>query len=681
MQDADRALARGSTRWSRRASALRVASWSGPLVLALLFVVLAAWTWERTADPLIDFGNELYVAWRLASGDALYRDIATRNGPLSYAINAAWFLLFGASIRTLVLCNLAILAATCALVWRVFAPVCGRPVALATGLVLLAAFGFAHTLDIGNYNWVTPYQHAQTHGVALAIVGTLALAAGLRGRRPSAWGLAGLCLGLVFLTKAELFVPLAGAAVLALALEACAPSPRLLRAAALLALGASLPVGAAFAALAARMTALLALDGVLGNWSHLGGIADDPFYLVRAGLDAPWSNALLALRAFGILALLAAACAAVDLALPRRGRAIAGALGAAALFALLVSARHRIAWQELARALPLTSAIGVVVLVAASCRRRRSREELARLATLALFALLSLGLLAKMGLATRFDHYGFALAMPAALLLVAGLTSGLPRLLPAGHGAVAGSLAAAAVAAALVAIVGQSAARLAPKDLPVGRGADRLLAAGPPASLRGQRIAEALDRLESLLPAGATLVVLPEGAGINYWIRHRNPSRYLLFLPTEIAAFGESAMLADLGANPPDFAVLAHRDPGEFGVGPFGRDPRNGARLRAWLDARYERVARIGPEPFGSDGFGLLILRRRQGVGASVHGPVEAGDAGVIEVRDEAVATDPFDGELGQRRVGPEAAMGHDPVGSADGPSAALPVVEDLPRR
>jgi len=420
---------------------------------------------------------------------------------------------------------------------------------------------------------------------------------------------------------------------------------------------------------------------VLGNWSHLGAIADDPFYLARAGLDAPWSNALLALRALGILAVFAAACAAVDLALPRRGRGAACALGAATLFALLVSARHRIAWQELARALPLTSAIGGVVLVAACLRRRRDREELARLATLALWALLSLGLLAKMGLAVRFDHYGFALAMPAALLLVAGLTSGLPRLLPAGHGAVAGSLAGAAVAAALVAIVGQSAARLAPKDLPVGQGADEILAARPPASLRGQRTAEALARLESLLPAGSTLLVLPEGASLNYWLRRRNPSRYLLFLPTEIAAFGESAMLADLGANPPDFAVLAHRDPGEFGVGPFGRDPRNGVRLRAWLDAHYERVARIGPEPFGSDGFGLVILRRRQGAGASVHGPVEAGDAGVVEIRDEPVAADRFDGDLGQGRVGPEAAVGHDPVGSADGPAAALPVVQDLPRR
>jgi len=658
------------------AGAPRVPGWAGPLVLAAAFVALAASSWKRWADVQIDFGNELYVAWRLASGDVLYRDIASRNGPLSHAINAAWFALFGVSVRTLVLCNLAILAATCALVWRVFAPAWGRAAALAAGLTLLAAFGFAHTLPVGNYNWITPYQHSQTHGVALAIAAVLALAAGLRSGRARAWVLAGLCLGLVFLTKAELFVPAAGAAGLGLALEACAPGARLPRAAAWFAAGALLPVAAAFAALAAKMAPLLALDGVLGNWVHLGGVLDDPFYRSRAGLDAPWGYALAALRALGIVAGFVAACVAADLALPRRGRVLAGAVSAAALFALLVAARHRIAWSEFARALPLTSALGLALLLAECLRRRGDRAELARAATLALWAALSLGLLAKLGLASRFGHYGFALAMPATLLLVAVLVGALPRLLPAGHGAVAGSLAAAGVAAALVAQIGESAARMTPKDLPIGRGADEILTARPPASWRGARMAEALARLEALVPAGSTLLVMPEGAILNYWLRIRNPSRYLLFLPTEIAAFGEAAMLADLARNPPDFAVLAHRDAREFGVGPFGRDARNGRRLRAWLDAHYERVVRIGPEPFAGDGFGLVILRRRAGTGAAIQRPVEAGDARVVELRDQPIVARRVDVDLGARPGGPDAAMGHEPLGPTRGPAAALPVVE-----
>jgi hypothetical protein len=97
---------------------------------------------------------------------------------------------------------------------------------------------------------------------------------------------------------------------------------------------------------------------------------------------------------------------------------------------------------------------------------------------------------------------------------------------------------------------------------------------------------------------------------LNYWLRMRNPSRFLIFLPTEIQAFGEAAMRADLEAHPPDFVVLVHRLWHEFGVGPFGSDARNGRALRAWVDANYRRVQRFGAEPFGEDGFGVVVLER-----------------------------------------------------------------------
>jgi hypothetical protein len=607
MQGEGRARSTGPARSASDPGAGPLARLGGPLALAAAFGALAAWSWERWADPLIDFGSELYVAWRLASGDALYRDIAYRHGPLSPYLDAAWFRLFGASLRTLVLCNLAILAATCALAWRVLRPECGRLAAFAAGLTLLAGFGFAHTLAVGNYNWVTPYQHSQTHGVALGIALALAVGAALARRSAAWWLVAGTSLGLVFLTKAEIFVAAAAAAAVGLALEAAAPGRRTARAAAWLAAGALVPVAVAFAALASEMTERLALDGVLGNWRYLGGVLDEPFYAGHAGLDAPWRNAAAALRALGVLAAFAAACLALDRTLPPRRRGLVGGAAAVALFAGLVAARRGVAWHELARALPATSALGVGVLLAACLRRRGDRPALARLAPLALFAVLALALLAKIGLAARIDHYGFALAMPATLLLVAGLVGGAPRLLPPGRGSVARALAVAAVAAALVALLAESGARYARKQVAVGRGADRMLGEGP----RAARIAEALERLESLVPVDATLLVLPEGAGLNYWIRRRNPSRFQLFLPTEIAAFGEGAMLADFEAHPPDFVVLAHRDAREFGTGAFGRDPRNGARLREWVDRRYARVARIGPEPFAGEGFGIVILRAR----------------------------------------------------------------------
>src|SRR5262249_50288750 len=158
------------------------------------------------------------------------------------------------------------------------------------------------------------------------------------------------------------FAPAAGVALAALALEAAAPARRPGRAAALLALGASLPVALAFALLARQMPAALALRGVLGNWLHLGGVASDPFYVGRAGPDAPAANAGRALLAFAKLAAFALACAALDRLAPRRRRRALAFAAALALAAMLLALRQRIGWLELARALPLTTALGAGLL-------------------------------------------------------------------------------------------------------------------------------------------------------------------------------------------------------------------------------------------------------------------------------------------------------------------------------
>jgi hypothetical protein len=70
-------------------------------------------------------------------------------------------------------------------------------------------------------------------------------------------------------------------------------------------------------------------------------------------------------------------------------------------------------------------------------------------------------------------------------------------------------------------------------------------------------------------------------------------------------------MLADVRAHPPDFVALVDRPHGGFGVGPFGRDPRNGLLLAEFVGSEYEVVRQIGEEPFRGQGFGITLLRRR----------------------------------------------------------------------
>ena len=68
-----------------------VRRWLGPGVLAVVGAAALIWSWGTWPDVLVDFGKELYLAWRLAEGDVLYRDLAYFHGPLPQYVNALWF--------------------------------------------------------------------------------------------------------------------------------------------------------------------------------------------------------------------------------------------------------------------------------------------------------------------------------------------------------------------------------------------------------------------------------------------------------------------------------------------------------------------------------------------------------------------------------------------------------------
>src|SRR3989337_197721 len=76
--------------------------WLGPALLVVAFVALAWWSWRKWPDLQYDFGNQLYLPWRLSEGQVLYADIDYKEGPLSQYLNALLFLLFGVSFTTLI---------------------------------------------------------------------------------------------------------------------------------------------------------------------------------------------------------------------------------------------------------------------------------------------------------------------------------------------------------------------------------------------------------------------------------------------------------------------------------------------------------------------------------------------------------------------------------------------------
>jgi hypothetical protein len=354
--------------------------------------------------------------------------------------------------------------------------------------------------------------------------------------------------------------------------------------------------------------------GVAGNWVHLGGgILDDPFYVSGLGFDDVAGNLRSMATIFAALVALVLVSAAVDRALARvRGIGWMAPLLALAVAAAFAAGSEIVPWRFVGRVLPPTSVIAAIAAVALTLRRRRDASA-ARFAVLAMWAVYALVLLTKVILNVRISQYGFVLAMPAALLLVASLVWLVPAALGerGGSGIFAQAMLIGPVLAGMLFFLQWSSRLYAQKDLAVGIGGDAFVAENSAYHPRAAMIAAAAEHLRGVMPADASLLVLPEGTILNYWLRRSNPTRYTLFTPSAIAfAGGEARILDDFRAHPPDFIALVHRETDEFGVGYFGADQRYGRAIMDWVRRAYVRVDGIGAEPLRDHRFGVAILRR-----------------------------------------------------------------------
>src|SRR5258705_4715045 len=267
-----------------------------PLALhAIAFALLLFWSWRKWPDPLVDFGRELYVPWQIGRGRVLYRDIASLFGPLSPYLNALWFRLFGPSLMTLAICNLAIFSAMLAGLYHLLRASTDRVTATAAGLTTLLLFGFSQYVETGNYNFVTPYSHEATHGMALSVALLACLYRTLRTRSRIASATAGLCFGLVLLTKPEIGAA-ATAAVLAAGFAAYGLDGRVRRllipTASLFIIAAAIPPLLFLSYFATQMDSAAALRATPGAWgpAFADGIQANDFYRGSMGLDAPPAN-------------------------------------------------------------------------------------------------------------------------------------------------------------------------------------------------------------------------------------------------------------------------------------------------------------------------------------------------------------------------------------------------------
>jgi hypothetical protein len=625
----------------------RHSAWLGFAAMAAAFVALAALSWRKWPDPLIDFGQQLYVPWRLARGAVLYHDISYVYGCLSVCYHAALFKIFGASLNVILASNFLILIFLLVLVYRLFLKCSDVLTATTIGLAL-TVLAFSQLLDVGNYNYLCPYSHEEFHGIVLAIVMMACLARWLETGRKLPLAMAGVCLGLVFMTKPEVFVGAVAPFVVAVILQCRrVPVPALVKSLLLATVCGLIPLAGFYLGFRSEMNSADALGAIAGAWVpllHSTGL-QIPIYRAMTGMDAPMSHIARALVEFGVLAV------AIGLCAWRLTRPTLKPLEQLIIFVVAGGLSINYGWQNSGHVLPL------LVVVAAILWWREWRSEVrledgrwkmaktsAPSSTLnspssplffpALWLAFSFFLLAKLGFNPRLSHYGVFLAMPAFLSAIYLLLHQLPRVLTSGKWQVASgtnpgnlslgtchlSQSPSRIAMLIFLLAGlgrltiQSALFYMDKDFTLGSGGDRMVTydphlKNPPSATVGAAMAEATTWIEAHTAPTNTLAVLPEGVMLNYLTRRDNPTPYVVFA-FEVWAYGEQTMLDAYQKAPPDYIVLVQRDSSEYGVPYFGLQKGFGFDVMQWVRRNYEPVYLIGAEPLQSGAFGIKILKR-----------------------------------------------------------------------
>jgi hypothetical protein len=615
---------------------------AGPVAVFAVGLWALRQGWGLWGDVQVDFGRELYVPWRLEAGDQLYADIAYFNGPISPYFNALCFRIFGVGMSTLVGANIAISGLIAGLLYVLLARVSDRFSAAVAGAVFAAAFAFGHPGEYANYNYVTPYSHEITHGLLLSLLALSCLARALlmrsggvrEARRASpprsGWPqadagpllAAGLLSGLVWLTKVEIFAALFGATILGIALDHFFRERKASETARNVGVYASGLLGLlalGFVTLTIAISSEHARTALLGPWHSAfdSRVSSLMFYRwVLGTLDLQHSWGLIGewmvryaacLLPLGLISL---AC---------RGRLTKWLPPVAGLvfLALLVGypASPDLAPQSV-RPLPVVMPLMLVAAFGYLLWEHRSGRDVSASLLRMVLIFFGLGLQAKMFLNAQIYHYGFVLMMPSTLLLVVALVGWLPALVRqnSGSGLLFRMGACALVLWLALGVVEKSRLEFAKLVVPVGTGADSLMA-----DQRGRFMNLAIETLRRELEPGATLAVLPEGVMLNYLLRTKNPTPYINFMPPELLIFGEDPMLAAFSEHPPDFVALVHNRTDLYGFRYFGTDYAQ--RLFAWVTKNYVLVKTIGKPPL-QDGtvFGITILRHRSVTSSSLSG-------------------------------------------------------------
>jgi len=588
-------------------------------LVVLTGLLLARLSWLAWPDLIVDYGREVYVPWQLSGGSVLYRDIAYFYGPLSAYWNAILFGVFGASIFVMEMFNLLVIAVMAFIIYRLFDMEGDNLSSVVVPAAFLILFAFAKYFPMGSYNYVAPYSHELVHGTFLSFLAIYMLRGHMKGDR-LVWVFAsGFFAGLVALTKLEVTLAVVAALVSGLVLVAAVKRPsarRAVKMAGVFVAGLALPVVAFIAYLSLHMGAGQAARGVFSSWIIVAttDISTISFYKSMMGSDNLAANIRVILTSSAWYLTLLLPLAVNWLLRGSRLRKYGAAASFIVTAGLLAFFFNSVQWPLLFRPLPFFAAAGVACFAMRALRGGAAAERDVPLFALSVFALV---MLLKIIFTSRIDGYGFVLGMPATLLAIYLLLTAAPAFLRKrwGYGAIFRYSVLAGVIALMAWHLKHTVNYYSPMTYVVGSGGDRIMTYENSGGGKGVNIL--VEQLGRMMGPDDGLVVMPEGALINYLARKVNPTGFVTFLPTDPLIFGESTMIDRLEKSSPAYIIFISRDTSEYGYHYLGQD--YGFDIFNFVMERYEPVLKIGSSAFMEKSvgmgqpLGMLVYRRIDG--------------------------------------------------------------------
>jgi hypothetical protein len=438
--------------------------------------------------------------------------------------------------------------------------------------------------------------------------------------------LAGLSCGLVFLTKAEIFAPLAVTAFVGMMFishESKSIGRSGYKNFSIFVVSMTIPIALFLIYFSLKMPFSQALQGILGDWTFLFNtdISNIYFFKNSMGTNRPIFNTIQILYSLFVLSIVVWGGLILDRADSKNNSIFYVCFGIVSIFIILpfilnwnnkvfiVSMLFNIVYRPLA----LISIVALFIILYLIYLKNEFiiTNKMTPLIMLNVFGLLTL---TKIILACRVEHYGFALAMTAMLTNVALFVWLIPTILwkKYGRGKLFRKLAILGFSLLSIYALILSNGYYSRKQYTVGEGADAFLAYGPAYGLRGWAVNMAIKHIKESIPPHDNFTPIPEGLMVNYLMRRPSPFRLDAITPGELGSFGEGAILDFLKNAHPNFILLIHRENEEFGVGYFGLDIRNGKRIMDWIKNNYTSVWQLLNEPLKDDKFGMRLLKKNE---------------------------------------------------------------------